>query len=157
MEAPATAIADEQLAGDDDDVAIPTPIAMLMFQDGRTEPVYQPLAGHEHLFKPQHMSRPQTSPISGTISTIRPGKTLTRCITGSLAYFRRNFPASEPSVQSSRFPSRTSGRASERNSASEAQKGHCSPARLTQVQELENNSIHRSGTSTKSQGRYYQR
>lgn len=30
-----------------------TPIATLVFRDGRTEPVYQPLAGHEHLFQAQ--------------------------------------------------------------------------------------------------------
>ncbi|KZM19359.1 hypothetical protein ST47_g9560 [Ascochyta rabiei] len=50
----------DKLADDDDDVAIPTPIATLVFQDGRTEPVYKPLAGHEHLFKARPMTNAQT-------------------------------------------------------------------------------------------------
>lgn len=56
----------------DDEVAIPIPIATLVFQDGRTEPVYKPLAGHEHLFKaPPMISSPQ--PFNGHISeTHRP-------------------------------------------------------------------------------------
>jgi hypothetical protein len=46
---------------DDDDVAVPIPIATLVFQDGRTEPVYKPLAGHEHLFRAQPMTTSQGS------------------------------------------------------------------------------------------------
>ncbi|KAJ4991704.1 hypothetical protein SVAN01_02819 [Stagonosporopsis vannaccii] len=40
----------------DDEVAMPIPIATLVFQDGRTEPVYTPLLGHEHLFSAQSTS-----------------------------------------------------------------------------------------------------
>ena len=46
---------------EDEDVAIPTPIATLVFQDGRTEPVYKPLAGHEHLFKARPVMSSQAS------------------------------------------------------------------------------------------------
>lgn len=57
---------------DDDDVAIPTPIATLVFQDGRIEPVYKPLAGHEHLFKARPMVKAQTSFSSRASSIHRP-------------------------------------------------------------------------------------
>ncbi|KAF2623938.1 hypothetical protein BU25DRAFT_461448 [Macroventuria anomochaeta] len=46
---------DKPAEDDDEEVAIPLPIATLVFQDGRTEPVYKPLAGHEHLFKARPM------------------------------------------------------------------------------------------------------
>ncbi|XPS76219.1 hypothetical protein M3J07_008272 [Ascochyta lentis] len=60
---------------DDDDIAIPTPIATLVFQDGRTEPVYKPLAGHEHLFKARPMSYSQpcfSRPASSTHRPLQP-------------------------------------------------------------------------------------
>ncbi|KAJ4324229.1 hypothetical protein N0V94_001441 [Neodidymelliopsis sp. IMI 364377] len=91
VEAHHNAAADNKPAEDDDDVALPTPIAMLMFTDGRAEPVYQPLAGHEHLFKPRSMNAPQTS-VSSRTPTHRPlkpapiqttGQPLVLCCTGN--------------------------------------------------------------------------
>ncbi|KAG9197384.1 hypothetical protein G6514_001646 [Epicoccum nigrum] len=52
------AASDKRPHGDDDEVAMPIPIATLVFQDGRTQPVYKPLAGHEHLFRTQSYARP---------------------------------------------------------------------------------------------------
>ncbi|KAF3035970.1 hypothetical protein E8E12_007568 [Didymella heteroderae] len=52
---------------EDDEVAIPIPIATLVFQDGRTEPVYKPLAGHEHLFKARPVMSSPTTPFSSRI------------------------------------------------------------------------------------------
>ncbi|KAH6622096.1 hypothetical protein C7974DRAFT_215983 [Boeremia exigua] len=65
---------DGKHADDDDenDVAMPIPIATLVFQDGRTQPVYKPLAGLEHLFKAQPRTSPQASFSSRTSDIRRP-------------------------------------------------------------------------------------
>ncbi|KAF2625011.1 hypothetical protein BU25DRAFT_493300 [Macroventuria anomochaeta] len=39
------------------EVVTPTPIATLMFENGRRVPIYEPLSGHEHLFSIQSVSK----------------------------------------------------------------------------------------------------
>ncbi|KAJ8107123.1 hypothetical protein OPT61_g9083 [Boeremia exigua] len=69
---------DKHTKDDDDDVAMPIPIATLVFQDGRTAPVYTPIAGHEHLFKAQPMMSSPAPPskcASDTRRAIQPATT----------------------------------------------------------------------------------
>ncbi|KAF1933608.1 uncharacterized protein M421DRAFT_201058 [Didymella exigua CBS 183.55] len=69
--APATS-EDNTTEDKDDQVAIPIPIATLVFQDGRTEPVYTPLLGHEHLFKARPMTSSPASSSSRSFDCNRP-------------------------------------------------------------------------------------
>ena len=84
---------------------MPIPIATLVFQDGRTQPVYKPLAGHEHLFRAQSFARPLAplvKPVPKPESpaqvapTLPPSKILVialTLITGTLTCFYRVIPA----------------------------------------------------------------
>ncbi|KAF2994565.1 hypothetical protein E8E13_000117 [Curvularia kusanoi] len=63
---------DKPAQSDDDEVAMPIPIATLVFHDGRTEPVYKPLAGHEHLFRAQPIAPPRTPFVNLAPKPIRP-------------------------------------------------------------------------------------
>ncbi|KAJ4331018.1 hypothetical protein N0V95_009963 [Ascochyta clinopodiicola] len=91
----------DKLADDDDDVAIPTPIATLMFQDGRTEPVYKPLAGHEHLFKARPMVNSQTCFSSRASSMHRPIQPAPTQVSGTL---HRIVPESPHTAQFQKQP-----------------------------------------------------
>ena len=98
---------------DDDSVAICTPIATLVFLDGHTESVYEPLAGHEHLFEVPPMTSPQTSfgtrasnthrPISLAPTQV-PGKTIIpvlRLTDRSLTRFHRDSSSFKPRTATS--------------------------------------------------------
>lgn len=62
----------ERLETKEDRDPTPAPIAILVFPDGRTEPVYLPLAGHEHLFSARSMISSPASPSGCTSVTHRP-------------------------------------------------------------------------------------
>lgn len=89
---------------------MPIPIATLVFQDGRTQPVYKPLAGHEHLFRAQSYARPLAplvNPVSKPESPAQVAPTLPRgkmtvivlnLITGTLTCFCRVIPVCETQI-----------------------------------------------------------
>jgi hypothetical protein len=90
---------------------MPIPIATLVFQDGRTQPVYKPLAGHEHLFRTQSYARPLAplvKPISKPESSAQVAPTLPlgkmtvvalNFVTGTLTGFCRVIPAYKPRIE----------------------------------------------------------
>jgi hypothetical protein len=92
----------------EDDVALPTPIAMLVTSDGREQPIYQPIPGFEHMFSvpntqttrsPTAAVEPQTP---GKVTAhlfctllIQPASTTESCTTDTAALKRRRSSAEE--------------------------------------------------------------